>query len=142
MRECTLAIELLEVRTGRAITRQHLDLANNGSSNLPQHGPVWHLQLGGANVDLGLGRLDVPRWPSAPLDFMLLVDLVLFTFWFDIWKSLSHQANWRRWVKRSEALVLGHYHDWMNSYWTYPERYPSWLAAQCNQTSGWNPRPN
>jgi hypothetical protein len=140
MRECNLAIFLRDVRDNKPLTRQHLELASNDGSSL-QHGPVWHLQLGGVPLKGVLGRLEVPRWPSAPLDFMLLVDLVLFTFWFDHWKELRRQASWRRWVKRSEVLVLGHYHEWMNSYWTNPERHDSWLAAQCNQTSGWNPRP-
>jgi hypothetical protein len=49
-------------------------------------------------------------------------------------------AEWRSIIKNAEQLVLTHYFQRLGEYLNSPNRYDSWLAAQCNQTSGWNPR--
>lgn len=140
MRESVSTI-IVENLDGSLITRQHVDLANVG-----QRGPVWHLQLGGLP---GGGRerpeyewLDLPRWPMQPLDFMLTVELVVFSFWWGKWNTLKLTNPWHMWVKRSEYLVLSHYYEYMKNYWNRHSSLESWLAMQCNQTGGWNPRPS
>lgn len=132
---------VVEELAGDLITRQHIDMANVG-----QPGPVWHLQLGGRP---GLRRerpeyewLDVPRWPAHPLDFTLTVELAVFSFWWDKWNHLKDTNPWGLWIKRSEYLVLSHYFQRMQEYLARPSSLKSWLAFQCNQISGWNPRPS
>jgi hypothetical protein len=125
--------------SGEILTRHHLDLSNPGQS-----GPVWHLQLSALPDDptRTLEWLDVPRWPVSPFDFVLVIELVIFTFAWDTWKDLRFRNPWRQWVQRSEALVLPHYIEAMNQYSDQPSRFASWLAVQCNQTGAINPRPS
>ncbi len=139
MQTCNSAV-LVEDLEGNVITRQHLDLANTG-----QKGAMWHLQLGGLP---GGGRerppyewFDVPRWPSHPHDFMLTVELVVYSFWWDTWNRIRETDPWRLWVKRAEDLVLAHYQERLALYWNARTDPDSWLAVQCNQIGGWDPRP-
>lgn len=121
------------------LTRQHLDLAER-----QQGAPVWHLQLGGLPHGDERPRyewLDVPRWPTYPLDFMLTIELVLFSFMPEKWAQLNRTEPWKTWVQRSETLILSHYYERLRTYWNQRSSAPSWLAAQCNTTSQWNPRP-
>lgn len=136
---CTVAIELYEPGTDELLARQHLDLANQ-----QQAGTVWHLQLGGKPAQ---GEkpdtmwLKVPRWPIMPTDFILIVEFVLFSFFHDVWRALAPSASWREYVKRSEHLVLTHYRDRLNTYFDVSTTAPSWLAAQENLGTMWDPRP-
>ena len=128
------AIEVLELANRRPVARHHHDLANPG-----QNGPVWHLQLGGAPVNDH--RLDVPRWPIAPMDPVLVIELAVYSFFNDTWKELRSSNPWRRIIKRSEDLLLPHYHTRLQEYRAQEDRADSWLAYQCNLTGAWKPRP-
>lgn len=125
---------------GRRVARSHADLAQQN-----QHGTVWHLQLGGLS---GADQqrpphewVDVPRWPSQPFDWVLATEVALFNFAFEKWCELKTTPAWKEVVKKSEDLVLNSYHERFNEYWTTRGSHDSWLAAQCNRTSDWNPRP-
>lgn len=136
---CTVAIEVYEAGTDDLIVRHHLDLANPG-----QAGPAWHLQLGGKPAQ---GKkpdtmwLKVPRWPSSPTDFILIVEFVLFSFYPEAWKRVSGTNPWREHVKTAERLVLTHYMRRLDTYMNTTSTANSWLAAQANNASDWNPRP-
>jgi hypothetical protein len=138
--QCSASVTIRSLASDDAVGRMHLDLANTG-----QYGPVWHVQVGGAR-----GSLKTPyyreaegfRWPAAPLDFLLLVELVLFNFYWSTWRAISETATWQEWITRSEDLSLTHYWDHIKTYRHARSRYASWLAAQCNLTSGWDPRPS
>jgi hypothetical protein len=136
---CTVAIELYEPGTDNLLTRQHLDLANLG-----QAGPVWHLQLGGKPAEgskPGTLWLKVPRWPVAPTDFILIVELVLFSFFPTVWRGVVPSSPWRDYIKTAEQLVLTHYRDRLATYFDVSSTAASWLAAQENDVAVWNPRP-
>ena len=128
------AIEVCEVGSGKLVARHHHDLANVG-----QIGPVWHLQMGGAPAKDH--RMDVPRWPVAPMDPVLVIELAVYSFFNETWKELSSINPWRNIIKRSEQLLLPHYRDRLNEYLTQGTGIDSWLAHQCNYMSGWDPRP-
>jgi len=119
------------------LTRQHVDLANRG-----QHGPVWHFQLGGVPGRAAAGgvRLDLPRWPAWPTDFLLAVEAVLFNFFWEKWTELRSGGTWPELVRQAEDLLWPHYHLRYQDYSAQRERIDSWLAAQCNQSGSWNPR--
>ena len=131
----TCAIEILELPDSMLVERHHHDLAWSG-----QPGPVWHLQLGGASTDNRW--LNVPRWPSAPMDPVLVIELAVYSFYNDNWNELRSSNPWRRIIKRSEDLLLPHYGERLQAYRSQADRADSWLAYQCNVKSDWNPRPN
>ncbi len=135
---CNPALEILDV-AGSVVSRQHVDLANEG-----QPGPVWHLQLGGL-PSVGprppLEHIDVPRWLCMPFDFVLMAELVLHGFFPEQWKAVRSRTEWRMLITESERHLLSHYADRLAGYCGQRRQSPSWLADQCNQASDWNPRP-
>jgi hypothetical protein len=140
LRECTAAVRILAAGTDYLLARQHVDLANAG-----QPGPVWHLQSGGVP---GFGApkgeltwLKVPRWPVPPVDFVLVVELLVYTFANAKWLQLRQTRPWRDYVKEAEALVLAGYRDHLNAYLNQDAFADSWLTAQCNIAGRWQPRP-
>src|SRR5206468_6323039 len=49
--------------------------------------------------------LKVPRWPVAPTDFILIVELVLFSFFSAVWRGVALSSPWRDYIKTAEQLV-------------------------------------
>ena len=133
-RTSSCAIEVREFPTRELIERHHHDLANSS-----QPGPLWHLQLGGSPAKDRW--LDIPRWPIAPMDPVLVIELAVYSFFNDAWNQLRSTNPWRDIIKRSEKLLLPHYRDRLHEYLTQGTGVDSWLAHQCNLTSGWDPRP-
>lgn len=136
---CTVAVEVYEAGTDDLIVRQHLDLANIG-----QAGPAWHLQLGGKPArgeKPDTMWLKVPRWPASPTDFILIVEFILFSFYPEAWRAVSGTNPWQEHVKTAERLVLPQYVTRLNTYMNTLSTANSWLAAQANNSSDWNPRP-
>lgn len=136
----TSKVAIVVEEAGQRIARSHVDLAEP-----TQHGPVWHLQVGGlSSADHArpiYEWLDVPRWSTPPFDWVLATEMALFNFAFDRWRKLKKMAQWKDIVKRSENLLLRHYTVQLQEYWSKRNSYDSWLSAQCNRTGGWNPRP-
>lgn len=130
---------VVESAEGDLLARTHLDLANPD-----QDGPTWHIQAGGlatAHEKSPLEWLDQPRWPCAPMDFMLFVEFALYSFNWDVWNGLRSTNPWRRFVQKSEALVLDHYVERLNTYWNQRASQLSWLSEQCNRVGRFDPRP-
>jgi hypothetical protein len=131
----SLAINIYEIDSGcqdirtltkdkqnKPVMRIHLDrrnefqdtclcdfsLYNQPPTPLPniQPGPLFHIQWGGKSaLDY---RIDVPRIPSFPMDFVLATDLILRNFYQrqQIAKIIDGKV-WKAWVKDSlESLVL------------------------------------
>jgi len=141
--ECSGSISILEPVTDRILSRIHIDLA---TTTAQEHEPVWHIQFGGlpgpAYEKPETRWLKIPRLPSQPLDFPLLVELVLYNFKPKLWGELAVDSVWRRMVKRSESLVLPHYFEHWSSYWNMrhnDQGSSSWLAHQSNQSGKWKP---
>ncbi len=135
--EASCAVEVWSLRDHKMLARHHVDMANR-----QQHGPVWHVQYGGKSS--GGERscnewLDLPRWPTVPMDIILTLELVAYNFFHEEWKRLCKRGSWRGVIKRTEGLILGHYYRRMGSYHNQEGAGHSWLAYQCN--SEWNPRP-
>ncbi len=136
----TFWIEIKKAVSDELCARHHIDLANPS-----QLGPVWHLQLGGLASGEQRHRelewLDIPRWPTPPMDMVLVLELAIYNFRNEHWRNLRTSNPWRDIVKRSERLMHRHYLDLFNRYRNQQEAGDSWLAFQCNQTSNWDPRP-
>lgn len=142
MAECTAAVTLHDATTEQLLCRQHLDLANSGP---PQPGPVWHLQLGGiggGDDRAALRSVAQLRWPSVPIDFILVIEMCLFLFHSDVWNEVKERGPWRSFVKCSEDLILSHYAALLTQYRNQDGLAHSWLSAQCNRTGLLNPRPS
>ena len=84
--------------------------------------------------------LDGPRWPTRPLDFVPTVELAVYSFFWEAWNRLKVANPWKQWIHGSEELVLSHHHERINDDWNRRTDVDSWLAVQCNQFGGWNPR--
>jgi hypothetical protein len=135
----TAALELRDPSEDTLLARQHIDLAND-----QQPGTVWHLQLGGVGgaEDKALLRsVSSIRWPSSPMDFILIVELALYLFHNSEWSALRRTSPWRGFVQDSEMLVLSHYFDAFRSYESQRHSRDSWLAEQCNRSGNVNPKP-
>jgi hypothetical protein len=145
--EATCAIEVWKIsektwmlEEDGPCTRHHLDLANPG-----QDGPAWHLQSGGLHSNRGsmpYEWLDVPRWPSLPMNLILVMELAVYSLFPEKWQELRTTSPWRDIVKRSELLMMADYRAHLNGYFNQHSRedpeHASWLSFQCNRTGGWD----
>lgn len=134
---CVAAIVLEDPETDTLIARHRVDLA----SRKAVREPVWHMQLGGLSPGHEKWRyewLTLPRWPTLPIDFMMLMELALFNFAHDAWIELSGTSPWSNWVKRSETLALTHFKEHFDLYWNQRNAHDSWLSFQ--SVEYWNPR--
>lgn len=117
------------------ITRQHSDVANVG-----QPGSIGHLQVGGlpsTGPRPGHEWLDVPRWPMMPMDFILVIELLLYSFFPGYWLEKSEYGPWQRAVKLSENQMYAPWRARMETYWNSRVSRDSWLKEQCNISSSW-----
>jgi hypothetical protein len=136
----TVVVEIFGVQSDDLVERHHVDLANRG-----QHGPAWHFQYGGnpaGGVEkLPTGWLQEPRWPSAPLDLTLLVELLVYNFFPEQWSRLNGQGEWLRLIAETEDLVISHFARHMAHHFHRGagHRDRTWLAAQDN--AEFDPRP-
>jgi len=153
---CALEIWRFSEEEGRVAentpySRHHLDLANRSRPGTEvsndQLGPVWHLQIGGRHSRAGRMPnewLDVPRWPSLPMNLILVMELAIYSLFPEAWQDLRMKNPWRDIIKRSEFLMMTDYRERLCEYFKQhsrddPER-ASWLSFQCNRTGGWDPR--
>lgn len=138
--DASFSIEISQATAADPEVRHHIDLANPD-----QHGPLWHLQMGGLSSsearDKSLEWLDVPRWPVLPMDMILVLELATYNFQHEAWIELHEKNPWRDIIKRSERLMHQHYLDRLDIYRNRGDAGHSWLSYQCNRTSDWNPRP-
>ena len=132
-------------RGEKLLERHHLDLANAGSPG--QAGPVWHLQLGGnpaGSVDpTETGWLDLPRWPTAPMDLTLAIEFLAYSFFPEKWVQLNDRGDWFRLMVGAEQLVVSHFAKHMADHFRREasNRDRTWLAAQDNESGAFDPRP-
>lgn len=134
----TVVIEVVDVQSENLLERHHVDLANRN-----QDGPTWHFQYGGnpaANgAELPTGWLQEPRWPLAPIDLTLLLELLVYSFFPDQWRKLNGQGEWLGLIWEAEQLVVSHFAQHMSDYFKHSDRDRTWLAAQDN--ADFDPRP-
>jgi hypothetical protein len=135
-----VVVEIFDVATNGLLERHHVDLANRG-----QDGPTWHLQYGGNPAgeveSLPTSWLQEPRWPMAPLDLTLLLELLVYNFFPEVWRRLNGQGDWLRLIWEAEQLVVSHFAKHMAEHFARaPDRRDrTWLAAQAN--AEFYPRP-
>lgn len=88
--------------------RWHFDMANVG-----QPGPITHLQYGGyrhENNDHLDTSVQEPRWFIAPMDVILLSEVVAANFYHETWISaLREEPRWQTLVHTSQKLCYPHY---------------------------------
>jgi hypothetical protein len=139
--ESTVVVEIFDVGSDTILERHHVDLANRG-----QQGPTWHFQYGGNPAggveELPTSWLQEPRWPMAPLDLTLLIELLVYNFFPEQWRRLNGQGEWLRLVSQAEQLVVSHFAQHMAAHFARAaeQRDRTWLAAQDN--AEFDPRPS
>jgi hypothetical protein len=140
MASSTVALEIFDIKSDELLERHHLDLANPG-----QAGTAWHLQYGG-NPAAGIPGLPTawlgePRWPVAPADLTLLLELVAYNFFPDEWAQLNEEGEWLRLIWAAENLVVSHYARFIDAHFGRQAdlREGTWLAVQDNNK--FDPRP-
>jgi hypothetical protein len=140
-----ITLEVFGVEAEKLLERHHLDLANAGSPG--QAGPVWHLQMGGnpaGSVDpTETGWLDLPRWPTAPMDLTLAIEFLAYSFFPEKWVQLNDRGDWFRLMVGAEQLVVSHFAEHMADHFRREadNRDRTWLAAQDNESGAFDPRP-
>jgi hypothetical protein len=131
----SLSLSVLD-GSGQLLTRQHSDTANPG-----QRGSVGHIQVGGIpeeEAKSDIEWLDVPRWPSAPYNLVLMLELAVYSIAFETWLDIRERAAWREAVQRSEHLTMSLWWTRQNAYLQQRSSRISWLAEQCNETNPWS----
>ena len=140
-----VTLEIFGVEAEELLERHHLDLANSGQSG--QAGPVWHLQLGGnpagTVAPTETGWLDLPRWPTAPMDLTLAIEFLAYNFFPEKWLQLNNRGDWFRLMVGAEQLVVSHFATHMTAHFRRgaSDRDHTWLTAQDNGSGAFNPRP-
>ena len=140
-----VTLEIFGVEAEKLLERHHLDLANAGSPG--QAGPVWHLQMGGnpsGSIDpTETGWLDLPRWPTAPMDLTLAIEFLAYSFFPEKWVQLNDRGDWFRLMVGAEQLVVSHFAEHMTKHFgrEASDRDRTWLTAQDNGSGAFDPRP-
>ena len=141
MAHSNVVVEVFDVADETLLERHHIDLANRG-----QAGPTWHFQYGGnaegGLPDLTTSWLQEPRWPIAPVDMTLLIELLVYNFFPEQWLKLNGQGEWLQLMWDAEQLVVSHFAQHMARHFEkdVSTRDRTWLAAQDN--ADFDPRPS
>ncbi len=94
---------------GEPLCRWHLDRANGG-----QHGPLFHLQMGGhvpgfRDRDLPVA---VPRWCHPPMELGLLCEVISANFFASKWmRSVRDDPAWCKAIRSLQKLCYTDYAD-------------------------------
>ena len=93
----------------RVVFRCHYD-----STSKDQYAPIFHLQFGGTSHPGELcwfpKNLELPRFPSPPIDLILACELVVATFFPSIFKKLCQEGNWVNLIQESEKFFMKKYY--------------------------------
>jgi len=110
------------VKGNNIIRRFHFDVGTGSTGILK---PICHMQYGGKahelNSDPNLNyhldpSIEKPRFPFPPIDFILLLDLLLRQFNTTLGKKFIEERNWKRLVKESERYRLQNYYFQIHRY--------------------------
>lgn len=127
----------VSIRGGTKDVRYHVDLAELG-----QEGHVWHLQFGGKGSHVSEARLDLPRWPVAPLDFALLIDTILQNYNRSMWNRCWGNQSYKGSLVESDALMRSAWIGRMASVGTGSQLGVFNQVFDNRASSPWNPRPS
>ena len=92
----------------RVISRCHFDTCDSG-----QYAPYYHFQLHGDPEDNEIywypNTIELPRFPSPPLDLILACEIIVATFFPTKHRLLVEQGEWTKLIKESECYLLSNY---------------------------------
>ena len=117
----------------KLILKSHVDIAN-----AYQHGPATHLQFGSRVVDDNWrlpSEANEIRWPVPIMDFVLAVELGLYSLWFDDWRRLVQNREFVSIIRASEDTRTAHFMETWRGYISGRASGGTFLGALCNQTS-------
>lgn len=127
----------VRISGGSQELRYHVDLADIG-----QEGHVWHLQFGGKGTHHSATRLDLPRWPVAPLDFALLIDTILQNYSRTLWTRCWNDRLYSSGLLESDVLMRTAWVERMAAVGPGP-RQGHFNGVFDNAASpAWDPRPS
>jgi hypothetical protein len=93
----------------RVMFRCHFDKCNLG-----QVAPIFHLQFGGDPEDNEYywfpHNLELPRFPSPPIDLVLGCELIVATFFPTVYRDLCQDGTWISIIQESEKFFAGKFY--------------------------------
>lgn len=94
-------------RLGEPVSRWHLDRANAG-----QHGPLFHLQMGGHLPGYRDRELPIaePRWCHPPMELGLLCEVISANFFTTQWaREIRDDPAWCQAIQKLQRLCYAAY---------------------------------
>ncbi len=99
----------------RVMFRCHFDRCNQG-----QIAPIFHLQFGGDPEDNEYywfpHNLELPRFPSPPLDLVLGCELIVASFFPSTYKILCQDGSWISLIRESETFFASKFYKTCHEY--------------------------
>jgi hypothetical protein len=93
----------------RVMFRCHFDRCNVG-----QAAPIFHLQFGGDPEENEYywfpHNLELPRFPSQPMDLVLGCELIVATFFPTVYRNLCQDGTWISLIQESEKFFVGKFY--------------------------------
>lgn len=118
----------------RVISRCHYD-----NCSVDQYAPYYHFQFHGTpHVDELYWfphNVELPHFPSPPIDLILACEVVVATFFPTIYYELLQKGEWRKLIKESEEFILKKYYERCKNYLDSSPPDQTLLDSLCNQPS-------
>jgi len=115
----------------RVMFRCHYDTCSHG-----QHAPIFHLQFGGHPRHDELywfpHTLELPRFPSPPVDLILACELVVATFFPSVHRKLCQDGNWTSMIQESELFFMNKFYEVCKNYLNHPPQHQTLLDHICS----------
>lgn len=116
----------------RVISRCHYDTCTK-----TQYAPYYHFQFHGTPGDDELYwfpyTIELPHFPSPPIDLILAIEIVVATFFPKTHQRLLQDGTWVNIIKESELFLLNKYFERCTSYLETNPRYVTLLDRLCKQ---------
>lgn len=101
-----------------------------------QHAPIFHLQFGG---DPKNGEfcwfphfLELPHFPSPPIDLILACEHVVATFFPSAYKKLCQNSTWISLIRESESFFMRKFYEMCETHFTRVSQDQTFLEHLCS----------
>lgn len=115
----------------RVMFRCHYD-----SCSQNQRAPIFHLQFGGKPQNWEFcwfpHFLELPRFPSPPIDLILACEHVVATFFPSAYKELSQNSTWISIIQESESFFLRGFYGMCERHFTNVSQEQTFLGHLCS----------
>jgi hypothetical protein len=117
----------------RVMFRCHYDRCSES-----QKAPIFHLQFSGKPQNDELywfpHTLELPRFPSPPMDLVLACELIVATFFPSVHERLGQNGTWISLIKESESFFTSTFYKLCKEYFDAARPYQTLLEHLCFPT--------